>query len=208
MATIAASELTPWTPFGGDAGGGTASQTAPGDQQARSVVRVADKTASMTLVVAVLALLVTVLALLFAVGSFWWLNARRGHLEVARPRTYAFSKLVRLRLPLAFFNTGAAALVVADLQLVINEEPPLALRWITTRTVLRPRTTTASLTRLRSRFKAGRLGMSSPSSAQIVNGRLGPERATESFYKRRCIRREIGTTCSGSTGGLRRLKRR
>jgi hypothetical protein len=83
-------------------------------------------------------LAVAVLALLFAIGSFWWLNARRGHLEVVRPRTYAFAKLVRLRLPLAFFNTGAAALVVADLQLVIDEEPPLVLQWITTRTVLRP----------------------------------------------------------------------
>jgi hypothetical protein len=79
-----------------------------------------------------------VLALLFTVASFWWLNARRGHLEVVRPRTYAFSKRVRLRLPLAFYNTGAVALIVADLRLVINEEPPLVLPWITTRSVLRP----------------------------------------------------------------------
>jgi hypothetical protein len=81
---------------------------------------------------------VGVLALLFTVASFWWLNARRGRLEVVRPRTYAFSKTVRLRFPLAFYNTGAVALIVADLQLVVNEEPPLTLKWITTRAVLRP----------------------------------------------------------------------
>jgi hypothetical protein len=83
-------------------------------------------------------ILIAVLALLFTVASFWWLNARRGHLEVVRPRTYAFSKMVRLRLPLAFYNTGAVALIVADLRLVMNEEPPLALPWITARAVLRP----------------------------------------------------------------------
>jgi hypothetical protein len=81
---------------------------------------------------------IAVLSLVFAVASFWWLNARRGQLQVVRPRSYAFSKRVRLRLPLAFFNTGAAALVVADLQLLIDDEPPLVLRWETTRSLLRP----------------------------------------------------------------------
>jgi hypothetical protein len=85
-----------------------------------------------------MSLAVAVFALFFAVGSFWWLHARRGHLEVVRPRTYAFSKLVRLRFPLAFFNTGAAALVVADLQLVVDDDPPRTFRWITTRSALRP----------------------------------------------------------------------
>jgi hypothetical protein len=85
-------------------------------------------------------LAVAVFALLFAIGSFWWLNARRGHLEVVERRTYGFAKGdVRLRIPLTFFNTGAAALVVADLRLLINaEEPDLVLRWATTRTALRP----------------------------------------------------------------------
>lgn len=53
------------------------------------------------------ALLVAVLALLFTVASFWWLYARRGSLEVGQPGAYAFASKVRLRLPLAFYNTGA-----------------------------------------------------------------------------------------------------
>ena len=86
-----------------------------------------------------LSLAVAAFALVFAVGSFWWLHARRGHLEAVRPRSYAFSKLVRLRFPLAFFNAGAAALIVADLQLLVSEGADgLILCWVTTRTVLRP----------------------------------------------------------------------
>lgn len=85
------------------------------------------------------ALTVSVLALAFTVLSFWWLHARRGSLEVAPPRTYAFTDRVRLRLPLAFFNTGATALIVTDLHLPVegraSGEP---LRWITTRSRLRP----------------------------------------------------------------------
>jgi len=53
--------------------------------------------------------------------------------------SYAFAEKVRLRLPLAFFNTGAKALIVSDLRLVIEDEPSRKpLRWITTRTTLRP----------------------------------------------------------------------
>jgi hypothetical protein len=82
---------------------------------------------------------VSVLALIFAVASFWWLNARTGTLTVARPQTYAFTNRPRLRLPLVFFNTGAKALIVNDLRLIIegrSERP--ALGWITTRSLLRP----------------------------------------------------------------------
>jgi hypothetical protein len=85
------------------------------------------------------ALAVSLLALAFTVGSFWWLHARRGSLTATRPRSYAFADQVRLRLPLAFFNTGAKALIVSDLRLVIEDEPErVPLRWITTRTKLRP----------------------------------------------------------------------
>lgn len=67
------------------------------------------------------AVLVAVLALVFTIASFWWLHARRGSLEVAPPRSYAFHEMVRLRLPLTFFNTGAVALIVSDLRLVVIE---------------------------------------------------------------------------------------
>jgi hypothetical protein len=85
------------------------------------------------------ALAVSVFALAFTVASFWWLHARPGSLTATRPRSYAFAEKVRLRLPLAFFNTGAKALIVSDLQLIIDGDrsrDPLV--WVTTRTKLRP----------------------------------------------------------------------
>jgi hypothetical protein len=64
---------------------------------------------------------------------------RRGSLTAATPRSYAFVEKVRLRLPLVFFNTGAQALIVTDLRLVIEHRPSRqSFRWITTRTTLRP----------------------------------------------------------------------
>ena len=85
------------------------------------------------------AFFVALLALGFTVGSFWWLHARRGSLTATPPRSYAFANRVRLRLPLAFFNTGATALIVGDLRLVIeNQSSRTPLRWISTRTTLRP----------------------------------------------------------------------
>lgn len=74
---------------------------------------------------------VSVLALVFAVTSFWWLNARRGEIQVARPGSYVFASMVRLRLPLAFYNTGAVALIVVDLRVLVDTDdtrPPMP--WI------------------------------------------------------------------------------
>jgi hypothetical protein len=82
---------------------------------------------------------ISVLALGFTIGSFWWLHARSGALTVSIPRTYAFADKPRLRLALVFFNTGARALIVDDLRVVIDGQPDRpALGWITTRSVLRP----------------------------------------------------------------------
>jgi hypothetical protein len=53
---------------------------------------------------------VAVSALIFTVGSFWWMNARRGHLKiVGNPRSFAISLgngRLMLNVPLAFYNTG------------------------------------------------------------------------------------------------------
>ena len=85
------------------------------------------------------ALAVALLALGFTIASLWWLHAREGSLEAATPRTYAFAKRVRLRLPLAFFNTGAKSLIVNDLRIALDDEPERApFAWITTRAALRP----------------------------------------------------------------------
>ena len=84
---------------------------------------------------------IAVTGLVFAVTSFWWLNARRGSITTTRPRAYAFvksGKLLRLRFPFAFFNTGAQALIVGDLRLVlVGEQGRPELRWVTTRDRLR-----------------------------------------------------------------------
>ena len=93
----------------------------------------------MDVVVTVAALAVSLMALLFTIASFWWLHARTGRLTATRPRAYAFANHVRLRLPLAFFNTGAKALIIEDLQLIVDTDPTRPpLRWEWTRALLRP----------------------------------------------------------------------
>jgi hypothetical protein len=57
--------------------------------------------------------------------------------EVGREGRAAVDK-VRLRLPLAFFNTGAKALIVSDLRLVLEDSAREPFAWITTRSKLRP----------------------------------------------------------------------
>ncbi len=85
------------------------------------------------------AVIVALLALAFTITSFWWLHARSGALEAARPQAYAFADNVRLLLPLAFFNTGARALLVSDLRVVIDDQSErMPLAWIATRSVLQP----------------------------------------------------------------------
>jgi hypothetical protein len=84
------------------------------------------------------ALAVAGLAFAFTIASFWWLHARTGSLEAAAPRSYAFADRVRLRLPFVFFNTGATALIVTDLRLVVDDPDREPLGWITTRSQLRP----------------------------------------------------------------------
>jgi hypothetical protein len=87
---------------------------------------------------AYVALAVSGFALAFTISSFWWLHARTGSLEAAAPRSYAFADKVRLRLPLVFFNTGAKALIVTDLRLLVDDPDREPLGWITTRSKLRP----------------------------------------------------------------------
>ena len=93
------------------------------------------------------AVAVAVLALVFTVVSFWWLNAREGSITATQPRAYAFlggsdgqsAELLRLRFPFAFFNTGAKALIIGDMRVVLDSEPGRPeLRWLTTRDRLRP----------------------------------------------------------------------
>jgi hypothetical protein len=84
----------------------------------------------------VAALAISLLALLFTLGSFWWLNARRGNIQAATPSNYAFVNGFRLRLPLALFNSGAVALLITDLRIQICGVDYFP--WQTTRSTLRP----------------------------------------------------------------------
>jgi hypothetical protein len=77
---------------------------------------------------------IAVLALLFTVGSFWWLNARRGSLTAVVPPVYAFAKGFRLRFPVAIFNDGAVPLLIGDLRIAISGAG--TYEWQTTRTSL------------------------------------------------------------------------
>jgi hypothetical protein len=64
-------------------------------------------------------LAVAALALVFTIGSFWWIQVRRGQLVSYEPQTYSgyIMSGFRLRLPLTIYNTGARTLVVIDLRL-------------------------------------------------------------------------------------------
>jgi hypothetical protein len=72
-----------------------------------------------------LPLIISVLALSLSLYGLWWLQGRRGRLIVIPPR--AFKSLeteakIIVELPLAFFNDGAAAMVVANLILLAQQE--------------------------------------------------------------------------------------
>ncbi|MET7664634.1 hypothetical protein ACWGDS_48540 [Streptomyces sp. NPDC055059] len=86
---------------------------------------------------------VSVCALIFTVASFWWINARRGHLKSWEPRSFAaiaHRSMARLRLPLVLHNTGAKPIVVQDLRLTFPDEPAshLPLLWMSSPSRLRP----------------------------------------------------------------------
>jgi hypothetical protein len=77
------------------------------------------------------------------VGSFWWINARRGRLKCFEPRSFA--ALIKadeaiLRFPLVFHNTGAGPIVIQDIRLQLPREPehinPFA--WRASRSQIQP----------------------------------------------------------------------
>ena len=74
------------------------------------------------------AVVVAACALLFTVASFWWLNARRGRLRSFEPHSFAAyytPALALIRVPVIFYNNGAAPIVVQDLRLVFPSETVL-----------------------------------------------------------------------------------
>lgn len=72
------------------------------------------------------ALVVSVLALIFTVGSFWWMNWRKGKLHISPPTAFATvgtsKETLVMEVPFVFFNDGAVPYVVNDLRLVFTDE--------------------------------------------------------------------------------------
>jgi hypothetical protein len=100
-------------------------------------------------------LTVACLALLFTIGSFWWIQVRRGRLRGYTSHVYsgAFTtdKIV-LVLPLVMHNPAPAPLVVTDLRLRVSRLQgrtdadatalPMNLRWIASHSFVYPKSDT------------------------------------------------------------------
>jgi len=71
-------------------------------------------------------IIIACFALLFTVGSFWWMNWRKGTLKVWPPRSYAATggrNALNIQLPLVMFNTGPTPIVVRNLRVLFPDEP-------------------------------------------------------------------------------------
>lgn len=89
-------------------------------------------------------MLIASLALLFTVGTFWWLNARRGKLHlVGKPRSYAVSTAsgkLHLNVPLSFYNSGPTPVWASNLKLQLRTPGlPEVVDFIATRPGVQPR---------------------------------------------------------------------
>lgn len=81
---------------------------------------------------------VPVSAVVLTLASFWWIWLRRGQLTVAPPHSYASTvsgAQLRIRFPLVIYNTGARAIIVENLRLVVEGH---VLEWISLRRTIRP----------------------------------------------------------------------
>jgi hypothetical protein len=66
------------------------------------------------------------IGLLWAVGTFWWMNWRKGKIVLGTPRSYAAVSqgrdgMLLVRLPLVFYNTGAATIIIQNLRLTLEQ---------------------------------------------------------------------------------------
>lgn len=81
--------------------------------------------------------ILAIVGLAWALGSFYWLHWREGKLVVSGPRSYqaaVTSAKVVVDLPLAFFNDGAAPMVIQNLNLDLSQgSSSILLRFNATR---------------------------------------------------------------------------
>jgi hypothetical protein len=91
------------------------------------------------------AVIISISALMFTAASFWWLNVRRGALRSFQPFSFAAvfypfpDTHFRIRFPLVFHNTGAAPIIVQNLQIRFLDEPcGKPLPWVAIRSHIGP----------------------------------------------------------------------
>lgn len=92
----------------------------------------------------IVSMLIAMLALLFTIGSFWWLNSRRGRLHlVGIPRIFAVStanKRLHLNVPLSLYNSGPTPVWASNLKLRLSAVGlPKELHFVATRPGVQPK---------------------------------------------------------------------
>lgn len=83
-------------------------------------------------------------ALIFTLGTFWWLNIRRGKLQlVGKPRSFAIAvanSKIHLNIPLAFYNSGATPVWAINIELrPASGDLPERIPFVATRPGVNPR---------------------------------------------------------------------